>query len=250
MGLNMADIFETVVRAVPDETALVVRSGDGDRDVRLTFAELDARANQLAHVLADLGVGIGDHVGCHLYDGNQYVETTLAAYKLRAVPVNVNFRYVDAELSYLFDNADLAVVVTEPDLEDRATRAAAGLDRRCEVLVADGRYEAALAGQPESAPDIGERSADDLYGLWTGGTTGMPKGVMWRHEDIYLSAIGGGGNPALGIPAVRDLDDVVARVQKGSPIPGTLSLCPMMHGGGFWLDLLRAAVGLLRGAHP
>ncbi len=201
MGLNMADIFETVARTVPDDTALVVRASDGN-EVRLTFAELDARVNRLAHVLADLGVGIGDHVGCHLYDGNQYIETTLAAYKLRAVAVNVNFRYVDEELSYLFDNADLAVVVTEPDLEDRAVRAAAGLDRRCEVLVADERYETALSGQPDTAPDIGERSADDRYGLWTGGTTGMPKGVMWRHEDIYLSAIGGGGNPALGIEPV------------------------------------------------
>jgi len=149
--------------------------------------------------------------------------------------VNVNFRYVDEELSYLFDNADLTVVVTEPDLEERAARAAAGLDHRCEVLVADERYEAALAAQPTTPPDIGERSADDLYGLWTGGTTGMPKGVMWRHEDIYLSAIGGGGNPALGIEPVRDLDDVAARAEKGSPIPGTLSLCPLMHGGGFWL---------------
>ncbi|MGZ4715203.1 MAG: acyl-CoA synthetase [Acidimicrobiales bacterium] len=230
----MADTFETVVRTVPDDTALVVRASAGE-ELRLTFAELDARANRLAHALADLGVGVGDHVGCHLYDGNQYIETTLAAYKLRAVPVNVNFRYVDEELSYLFDNADLVVVVTEPDLEDRAVRAAAGLDRRCEVLVADRRYEEALAAWPDTAPDVGERSGDDLYGLWTGGTTGMPKGVMWRHEDIYLSAIGGGGNPLLGIAPVRDQDDVAARAREGSPIPGTLSLCPLMHGGGFWL---------------
>jgi acyl-CoA synthetase (AMP-forming)/AMP-acid ligase II len=234
MGLNMADTFETVVRTVPDELALVVRASAGE-EVRLTFAELDARANRLAHVLADLGVSAGDHVGCHLYDGNQYVETTLAAYKLRAVPVNVNFRYVDEELAYLFGNADLVAVVTEPDLEDRATRAADGLDRPARVLVADGRYEAALASQPANPPDVGERSSDDLYGLWTGGTTGMPKGVMWRHEDIYLSAIGGGGNPLLGIPPVRDQDDVAARARTGSPIPGTLSLCPLMHGGGFWL---------------
>jgi acyl-CoA synthetase (AMP-forming)/AMP-acid ligase II len=225
----------------------VVRAADGD-EVRLSFAELDARVNRLAHVLAGFGVGAGDHVGCHLYDGNQYIETALAAYKLRAVPVNVNFRYVDEELAYLFDNADLVAVVTEPDLEDRAARAAAGLEWPCTVLVADERYEDALAQEPDTAPEIGERSADDLYGLWTGGTTGMPKGVMWRHEDIYLSAIGGGGNPMLGIEAVRDLDDVVARVEGGSPIPGTLSLCPMMHGGGFWLifsALLSGTFGVL-----
>src|SRR4051812_36506349 len=154
MGLNMADIFETVARTVPDETALVVRASDGD-EVRLTYAELDARVNRLAQVLAELGVGIGDHVGCHLYDGNQYIETTLAAYKLRAVAVNVNFRYVDEELSYLFDNADLKVVVTEPDLEDRAARAAATLSWPCPVIVADERYEQLLADQPRTAPDVG-----------------------------------------------------------------------------------------------
>jgi len=234
MGLNLADVFETVVAAVPDGLALVVRAADGD-ECRLTFAELDARVNQLAHALAGLGVREGDHVGCHLYDGNQYIETTLAAFKLRAVPVNVNFRYVDEELIYLFDNADLKVVVTEPDLEERAARAAATLSWPCPVIVADESYEKLLADQPTAAPDVGERSPDDRYGLWTGGTTGMPKGVMWRHEDIYLSAVGGVGNPALGIEPVKDLDDVTARVAKGTPVPGTLTLCPLMHGGGWWL---------------
>ena len=114
-------------------------------EVRLTFAELDARANRLAHALASMGIGPGDHVGCHLYDGNQYVEACLAAFKLRAVPVNVNFRYVDEELAYLFDNADLKVVVTEPDLEERAARAAATLGWDCPVVVADAGYEDLLA---------------------------------------------------------------------------------------------------------
>src|SRR4051794_17684160 len=234
MGLNFADIFETVVAAVPDDLALVVRATDGD-ECRLTFAELDARVNRLAHALIELGVGEGDHVGCHLYDGNQYVEGTLASYKVRAVPVNVNFRYVDEELTYLFANADLKAVFTEPDIEDRAARAAATVAWPCPVIVADERYEALLARQPATAPDVGDRSPDDRYGLWTGGTTGMPKGVMWRQEDIYLSAVGGLGNPALGIPPVRDLDDVTARVLTGTPIPGSLILCPLMHGGGWWI---------------
>src|SRR5579862_796174 len=152
-GLNIADIFETVVRTVPDLPALVVRTGDGNDEVRFTFAELDARVNRLAHALIGLGIGEGDHVGCHLYDGNQYIEVTLAAYKVRAVPVNVNFRYVDEELTYLFGNADLKIVFTEPDLEDRAARAAATLAWPCPVVVADERYEALLADQPETAPD-------------------------------------------------------------------------------------------------
>jgi len=234
-GLNIADIFETVVATVPDKPALVVRTGDGHDELRLSFRELDDRVNRLAHAMLAMGIGEGDHVGCHLYDGNQYVETTLAAYKVRAVPVNVNFRYVDEELTYLFDNADLKLVVTEPDLEDRAARAAATLAWSCPVVVADDRYENLLSRQPGTRPDVGERSPDDRYGLWTGGTTGMPKGVIWRQEDIYLSAIGGNGNPLLGIEPVKDLDDVAARVRKGTPLPGTLTVCPLMHGGGFWV---------------
>jgi acyl-CoA synthetase (AMP-forming)/AMP-acid ligase II len=233
-GLNFADIFETVVDTTPDAPALVVRSTAGD-EVRMTFAELDARANRLAHALVARGIGPGDHVGCHLYDGNQYVEVTLAAFKVRAVPVNVNFRYVDEELEYLFDNADLALVVTEPDLEDRAARAAKRLDRPCAVVVADDRYEELLASHPVDRPDPGDRGPDDLYGLWTGGTTGMPKGVMWRHEDIYQSAVGGAGNAALGVGPVADLDDVAARARGGYPLTGTLTLCPLMHGGGWWV---------------
>src|SRR5689334_14412319 len=204
-GLNIADIFETVVATAPERSAVVVRTCDGRNEVRLTFAGLDARVNQLAHALLGLGVSAGDHVGCHLYDGNQYVEVVLASYKVRAVPVNVNFRYVDEELIYLFDNADLKAVFTEPDLEDRASRAAATLSWNCPIIVADERYEALLAKQPTTAPAVGDRSPDDRYGLWTGGTTGMPKGVMWRQEDIYMSALGGSGNAAIGIPPVANL---------------------------------------------
>ena len=125
--------------------------------------------------------------------------------------------------------------MTEPDLEDRATRAAATLGWACPVIVADDRYEQLLATNPTTAPAVGDRSPGDRYGLWTGGTTGMPKGVMWRQEDIYMSAIGGGGNAALGIPPVKNLEDVANKATTPSPLPATLTLCPLMHGGGFWL---------------
>ena len=122
--------------------------------MRLTFASSTPRANRLAHALTAAGVGPGDHIGCHLYDGNQYMEATLAAFKIRAVPVNVNFRYVDEELEYLFDNADLGLVITEPDLEARAERAAKDLAWDCPVLVADDRYEALLAVHPDTRPAV------------------------------------------------------------------------------------------------
>jgi acyl-CoA synthetase (AMP-forming)/AMP-acid ligase II len=101
MQWNLADLFEAVADAVPDRTAIIV----GDR--RLTFREVDERATRLAHHLAAAGVEPGDHVGLYLYNGPEYVEGLFAAYKLRAVPINVNYRYVEAELRYLFDNADL-----------------------------------------------------------------------------------------------------------------------------------------------
>ena len=103
------------------------------------------------------------------------------------------------------------------------------------MIAADERYEQLLASQPTTTPDVGDRSPDDGYGLWTGGTTGMPKGVMWRQEDIYMSAVGGGGNATLGIPAVKNLNDVAVKATTPSPLPATLTLCPLMHGGGFWL---------------
>jgi acyl-CoA synthetase (AMP-forming)/AMP-acid ligase II len=149
--------------------------------------------------------------------------------------VNVNFRYVEEELEYLFDNADLRAVVTEPGLADRAEQAAATLSWDCPVIVADDRYERLLDAGSDEAPDVGPRSPDDRYAVWTGGTTGMPKGVIWRHEDIYLSALGGSGNPLIGVAPVTDLDDVVTRADTPHPLPVVLVLCPLMHAGGFWL---------------
>src|SRR5882757_1901740 len=102
---NLADVFEVVVDAVPDREALVC----GDR--RLTYADLDERANRLAHHLALAGVGPGDHVAAYLYNGTEFVETMLAAFKLRAAVVNVNYRYVAAELAYLLGDSDAKAVV-------------------------------------------------------------------------------------------------------------------------------------------
>src|SRR5579864_2907742 len=113
MALNMADLFEHAVDAFPERTALIC----GDR--QLTYSELEERANRLAHHLAAQGVGPGDHVGIYGFNSHAFVETILAAYKLRAVPVNVNYRYVEAELRYLFDNADLVALVHDAQFAPR-----------------------------------------------------------------------------------------------------------------------------------
>ena len=193
MAFNLADLVEHAVDLVPDRTALIC----GDRSV--TYAELEARSNRLAHHLAANGVGERQHVAIYSYNSIEFVETMLAAYKIRAVPINVNYRYVEEELVYLYDNADVVATVFQAEF---CPRVAAVRDRlpmlKHLIVVGDGpcaiddvvRYEDALAGaSPER--DFAPRDDGDLYILYTGGTTGFPKGVMWRHEDVFRT-LGGG----------------------------------------------------------
>ena len=200
MEMNLADLFELVADEVPDATALV----SGDR--RLTYRELDRRADRLAHHLAAAGVGPGDRFGVQLANGTEYVETMLACFKIRAVPVNVNYRYVSRELAHLYADAGLVGLVFHRRFAPAVTGALGALAERRTVLeVADGapdggagvEYESALAAAPEGR-DHPARSAGDLYCVYTGGTTGMPKGVLWRHDDIFLAAMGGGDPFASG----------------------------------------------------
>src|SRR5262245_40367319 len=172
---NLADLLECVADTVPDHLALVC----GER--RLTFAEFDERATRLAHALTDRGVQAGDHVALYLYNGTEYLEAMIAAVKLRAVPINVNYRYVEEELHYLLDDADAVAVIFDPEFAPKLAAIKARLPKLRTLLSLD-EYERALAGA-SPVRDFPARSADDLYILYTGGTTGMPKGVMWRQED-------------------------------------------------------------------
>ena len=194
MTWNLADLFEGVGDACPGRVA-VASAGN-----HYTWTELEARTNQLAHHLAAHGVGAGDHVGLYLHNSNHYIEATFAAHKLRAVPINVNYRYVEDELRYLFDNADLKALVHGREYTPRIAHVANDCPLiACYVAVEDGsdcdlaaigatEYESALAAQ-SAERDFGPRSPDDLYILYTGGTTGMPKGVMWRSEDFLFSTV-------------------------------------------------------------
>ncbi len=236
MEFNLADLFEAVADTVPEAEALVCGDGSGIHR-RQTYGQLEARANQAAHALRGHGVGPGDTVGLHLHNGHTFIEVMLACYKLRAIPVNVNYRYVADELVYLFGDAGLAVVVTEPEL---VAEVAAVRDRTpvLHTVIQDGEdYERRLADQPDTRIDVSGRGPDDLYVLYTGGTTGPPKGVEWRHEDIYFASLGGRGTPSQGRPALRSAGELVERVRQGDPIMRRLPLCPLIHGGAMWVAL-------------
>ncbi len=229
-------MFEAVADAVPGNEALVC-GRDGVAVTRLSYAELERRANRAANAFSALGVGPGDHVGIHLYNCHEWIDAMLGLFKLRAVPVNVNYRYLAEELAYLFADADLRAVLTEPEFESRIAQIRPGLPQLEAVVVRGEQYDSLLQAASEVRPTVDGRSADDLYLLYTGGTTGMPKGVMWRHEDIYFASLGGRGTPSKGRPALEHADEVGDRARQGDPIARRLPLCPLMHGGAQWVAL-------------
>jgi acyl-CoA synthetase (AMP-forming)/AMP-acid ligase II len=233
---NLADLFEQVCDAVPDREAVVA----GER--RLTYRELDERANRLAHHLQAAGIGHEDRVGLQMLNGTEYIEGMLACFKIRAVPINVNYRYVEDELRYLFEDADLRVLILHRQFAPRVIAIQPQLNLLKHVLVvedgSDSRdpqhaegYEQAIEKERDTR-DFGERSGDDLYCVYTGGTTGMPKGVLWRQEDIFFAGIGG-GDPMHSGNVVERPEGLLDRIYD-------VGLCalptpPFMHVSAHWL---------------
>jgi acyl-CoA synthetase (AMP-forming)/AMP-acid ligase II len=237
LHFNLADLFEHAVDHFPDRVYLVAEGK------RRTYAEMEERANRLAHHLAANGVGPGDHVGIYAFNSVEWVETLWAVFKLRAVWVNINYRYVEDELSYLFDNADLKALVYQREFAPRVRGVLERLPMLTHSVVIDDGSDASLdglesadyeeaiaAGSPER--DFGPRSPDDRYILYTGGTTGMPKGVVWRHEDVFF-ALGGGIDVVSGTRA----DHPGALVERALAAAGPttmMPLAPLMHGATQW----------------
>ncbi|MGW8871508.1 acyl-CoA synthetase [Streptomyces sp. RLB3-6] len=238
MEYNLADLFESVVDVVPGREALVYIDHPGTgAERRLTYAQLDAAANRVAHHLIDSGIRPGEHLGLHLYNGVEYVQTVLGCLKARIVPVNVNYRYVEEELVYLYQDADLVALVFDTEFTDRV---AAALPRasalRHLLRVGDAAADAAslpaldfaeaeAAGSPERG--FPPRSADDQFIIYTGGTTGMPKGVMWRQEDLFFSGLGGGA--PTGEPVTKP-EELAERVAAGGEGITFFPTPPLMHG--------------------
>ncbi|CAB4725458.1 unannotated protein [freshwater metagenome] len=235
MALNIADLFEHAVDAAPQNPALKV----GDRVA--TYADLEAESNRLAHYLQSQGVGPGDHVAIYAKNSIEHVVAVLATVKIRAVTINVNYRYVEGELNYLFDNADVVAVVMERSYADLVAKVAPNHAKlKTFVVIPDAidpddasdisafggvLYADAVAGQ-SAERDFAERSADDIHIIYTGGTTGFPKGVMWRHEDFWR-VLGGGIDFYTGEP----LEEFDQSKQATDPRMTTFPLSPLMHGG-------------------
>ncbi len=234
---NFADLFEQAVDKVPDRIALI------DKRRQVTYGELEERANRFAHALQAAGVRAGDHVGILATNCIEWVEAMYAVYKIRARVVNVNFRYVEDELRYLFENADLVALVYQREYGPLVAEARDAQPKlrsffRIEWDGSDAddsdldpvEFEAAIAsGSPDR--DFGERSGDDVYLLYTGGTTGMPKGVMWRQEDVYFAL--GGGIDAVTNERVTSPSAASEKIDTSMPQGGvSLPIPPLMHGAG------------------
>jgi fatty-acyl-CoA synthase len=252
MPFNLADLFEIVADTCPDRLAVVA----GDR--RLAFGALDERGNRVAHHLLDAGVAPGEHVAVYAWNRAEWFEAQLGIYKARSPVINVNYRYVAEELGYMLENSDAVALLFErtfapfvlevrsccpslrhlvvlDDRPDGTSGTAGEPGDEIENAVADlgaVEYEDALAAA-SPARGFAPRSPDDLYILYTGGTTGMPKGVLWRQEDIFFAALGGGG---FGQPPIQTPEELATRVSPDGSQNVALVNAPMMHGGGQWIS--------------
>ena len=248
---NLAEVHEALAAALGQRVCII------HRDRRLTWSDITDRTRRLGNYLRSRGLGVHsersqlanhesgqDHLAIYQYNGPEYLESMLGAWKARVAPFNVNYRYVDSELVYLLRDARARAIVYHASLAPTLERVRSQLPQ-LEVLiqVADDSgqallpgaidYEEALASSSAARPDV-QWSPDDLYILYTGGTTGMPKGVLWRQHDAFLGALGGrtreGRSP-------RSLEEVVSRAHSG-PAHKVLATPPMMHGAGHWTSFV------------
>ena len=256
---NMAAVFEAIAERIGDRPAIVFR------DRRFTYDDLNRRSRRLAHVLAEHGLGARsegrdglaghethqDHLAIYAYNGNEYLESMLGAYKGRVAPVNVNYRYVAEELRYLLDNSKSRAIVyhsafaptlaaVRDDLPNLTLLLQIADDSGNDLLPGAIWYEDALAAASDERPAWADQwSPDDLYILYTGGTTGMPKGVLWRQADIYRSSMGG-RNQATTEPW-ETLEEIAAAAEANSLV--MMPAAPFMHGAGHWIAWLGLNTG-------
>ncbi len=248
MEFNLAQVHAAIADAIPDREAIVWR------DRRITYGQLNERTNRLANVLVAAGLGArgdrsalaghesnNDHLAVYLHNGNEYLESMLGAFKARCAPFNVNYRYVAEELRYLLHDSQAKALVFHSAFASSVAEVRDALPHLAVLLQVDDAsgaalldgaqwYEEALAAASADAPAV-EYSPDDLYILYTGGTTGMPKGVLWRSADIFVASLGG----RAGTAEWESLEAIVDVAKNGGST--VLPAPPFMHGAGHWVAL-------------
>jgi acyl-CoA synthetase (AMP-forming)/AMP-acid ligase II len=227
-SFNFADVWEMAADAIGYRLALLC----GDQ--RRTYADIEESANRLAHHLVGRGVVPGDHVAIYLENCSEYLECMIACFKVRAVPINVNHRYVAGELRYLLDNCDAVGVLHAPKHASVVAEVLPDLPKAPWTLATGGEYEAALAAASPERPARGDRSGDDHYVMYTGGTTGLPKGVVWRHEDAFFACLGG-GDPMRLTGEATSPEDLPDRIGDGVTY---LAVAPLMHAAAQWTSFM------------
>jgi len=248
MEWHYATIWESLADTLGDMTAVV----HGDR--RFSWTEYDDRAARMAAAYAAAGLGPDSKVGLYLYNGNEYLEAHFGAFKMRGVPINVNYRYLDEELWYLLDNSDAEALVFHASLADRVERVRARLPKLKLLVEVDDdgmpgqvagaqRYEDLIAAH-SPMPRI-EREESDIYMLYTGGTTGMPKGVMYDMGGMTRAFVGM-GLPMVGLTPPAEADGIAGMVKdliaSGAGII-SMPCAPLMHGTGVWLGAMIPQLG-------
>lgn len=250
---NLALTHEAISAELADREVLIWR------DRRLTYGDLTERSRRLANYLVAAGLGLRrereelanhesgqDHVALYLYNGTEYIEGMLGAVKARCASVNVNYRYVADELRYLFANSQSRAVIyharfapllaaIRDELPDLQVLLQVADDSGEALLPGAVDYEEALASMPATLPELAH-SPDDLYVIYTGGTTGMPKGVLWRQHDVFMSTMGG-RTPGVWDPA-DSYEEVVARASASAGQEAMVMVPPFMHGAGQWSSFI------------
>ncbi|MCP3985674.1 MAG: acyl-CoA synthetase [bacterium] len=256
MDFHFGEAFDAIASAIPDREAIVFR------DRRFSFAQLAERSRRFANVLVDAGLRVQTerstlaghesgqpHLAMYAYNGNEYIEGMLGAFRARVAPLNVNYRYVEEELLYLFQDSQAKAILYHAEFAQHIASVRDRLpDLELLIQIADDSgepllpgavdYEAALAAASPDAPDV-QPSPDDLYILYTGGTTGMPKGVLWRSADIHMGAMGG---RRFGGAEMTSLAEIAEAAEAG---PGAKFLVgpPLMHGAAQWGAFINFGMG-------
>ncbi len=242
MTWQMADIWENIAQAIPDKPAIV----DGDK--RYSWAEYENRAARVAQVLTDHGLQPGAKLSIYAYNSAEYMETQFGAFKARVCPVNVNYRYLEAELTHVINNSDSEALVFQAQFAPRVAAIRDQLDQvKLFLEIDDGSgehldgavsYEQAL--QSAQPMPVIERSDDDLYMLYTGGTTGMPKGVMYDHKTFASRLLAKGFEMrALQPPTdASEFGPLVQQLHDAGAVSRAIPACPLMHGTGMWIGAM------------